>query len=424
MKNIVKIVIISCALFTQAMLSAEETIVNDTSQTDAVAVVQPISLTKNPWLWLKKQAKDSPIRTGLFAATGVCFGALLTHSLWPTNPLANFTPEEIATANKTKQLVQVANRKLPIVYHANYNLSFAGAKKALSALDSQKFGRIHNFLIKALGMKKEHFHTPAMATEEELLQVHTKAYLDSLNTPATVAKILESPQIRNLSAFAVRKQLLEPMLLATGGTVLATELALQEGWAINIGGGYHHAKADKGEGFCVFNDIALAIHRVHETHPEHRVLIIDLDAHQGNGHEMICGPDERISIFDIYNQDIYPQDHEAQEFIDFDYGVPSKIKDEEYLKILRTNLPQAIAEFRPNLIIYNAGTDIYEKDPLGYMGVSLAGIIARDEFVFRCALDENIPVVMVLSGGYGKANHSIVSKSIMHLLPMVLKNKE
>lgn len=211
----------------------------------------------------------------------------------------------------------------------------------------------------------------------------------------------------------VDNRILNPMRYATGGTILGAELALEYGWAINLSGGYHHAKADEGGGFNAYSDIAIAIEHVWKTHPKYTVLIIDLDTHQGNGYASIFTNDPRIFIFDLYNADIYPHDTDAKQYIDFDYGVSSGITDEEYLQILKTNLPTAIDQSNPDLIIYNAGTDIYENDLLVNMKITREGIVERDAFVFTQAEGKNIPILMLLSGGYGAESAGIISDSVV-----------
>jgi histone deacetylase 11 len=150
-------------------------------------------------------------------------------------------------------------------------------------------------------------------------------------------------------------------------------------------------------------------------------LIVDLDAHQGNGYESIFKDQSGIFIFDVYNRDIFPGDAEAAQYIDFAYPIRSGIIDAEYLNLLKQELPKAIKITRPDLIIYNAGTDVYENDPLGGMKISAAGIIKRDEIVFTCALEHKIPILMLLSGGYAAQSAEIVSRSLEHLFQHVLR---
>jgi histone deacetylase 11 len=218
------------------------------------------------------------------------------------------------------------------------------------------------------------------------------------------------------------------MKLATSGTILACQLALEQGWSINLSGGYHHAKPDRGEGFCVFADIPLAIRKLPETIS--KVLIVDLDAHQGNGFQTIfasIGQSEQgrseveysdrpeIAVLDIYNKNVYPNDTFAKKFIRFNGAISSGTSDAEYFDILQNLLPSALQDHRPQIVIYNAGTDIFEEDPLGGLSITREGIIRRDEFVFKSCRDLNIPIAMVLSGGYTSASAEIISSSIINL---------
>ena len=311
--------------------------------------------------------------------------------------------------------------KLPIVYHKDYNIGFLGLEK-FHPFDSKKYGKIHKHLIEEVGIHKNQFYKPKEVTDKELKKVHSQKYLKKLHNDASAmfAQISEIHPLRYLPNFLIRRYALRPMRLATGGTIKATELALQEGWAINLSGGYHHAKKDKGNGFCAYADIPLATCRVFEKNPNAKIMIVDLDAHQGNGHEAILGPDERVAIFDVYNSTIYPGDHEVKRYIRFNHPVRSNIEDNEYLEIIKKNLPVAINRVKPDLIIYNAGTDIFAKDMVGAMNISENGIRQRDELVFTQALSKQIPIVMVLSGGYSKESAGIISRSIEHLVKKVI----
>jgi len=334
--------------------------------------------------------------------------------------------------SKLGQLSMHLQQKLPIVYSPDYNISFYGLEY-LHPFDSKKYGKVFQFLLDHAGMKKEQFVVPTMITDQELLRVHTEEYLKTLEKSAVVAGIAQLGALAWLPNSQVQKHLLNPMRLATEGTIQAAELALKYGWAINLSGGYHHAKANSGGGFCFFADIPLAIYKVldkkkaelsPDAFKQYKVLIVDLDAHQGNGNEDICGKGEykeNIDIFDIFNEQNYPHDEAAKAFITYKNPVKSGIKDAEYLGILETELPKALEKTKPKLIIYNAGTDIFENDPIGGMKISAAGIIKRDEIVFTLAHKHKIPIVMVLSGGYTKQSADIIGKSIHNFLSKVLK---
>lgn len=314
-------------------------------------------------------------------------------------------------------------KKMPIIFHEKYDISFMGIEN-LHSFDSKKYGKVFNTLCKNLNLTKDNFYRPDELDIKDLELVHSNAYLELLNKSQTIAQISEIYPLKFLPNFILQKFVLTPMKYATSGTVLGASLALQHGWAINLSGGYHHAKANSGEGFCFFADIPLAVYKLHKTNPKLKVMVIDLDAHQGNGYESIFKDDKRIVTFDVYNGEIYPHDLYAKQFIKYDYPVKSFIKDEEYLNLIRTKLPKAIKEFKPNLIIYNAGTDIFSEDPLGRMSVSKNGIIERDSFVFNTVLNSHIPILMVLSGGYSKKSAEIISESVEKIVKNIENKKK
>ncbi|SHJ11241.1 histone deacetylase 11 [Desulfatibacillum alkenivorans DSM 16219] len=309
---------------------------------------------------------------------------------------------------------------LPIVYSKHYNITLYGIQK-LHPFDSEKYGRVYKYLEKNAGLSPDRIYEPEEISELDLLRVHSREYLNSLKKSTVVAEIAEMGALKFMPGFLLDKKILKPMRYATGGTVLASRLALQYGWSVNLSGGYHHAKANQGEGFCFYADIPVAAHLLWEQSPGMKIMVVDLDVHQGNGHEAIFKDDPRVFIFDMYNAEIYPRDKEAAEYIDFNLPVDYGAKDEEYLALLRENLEPAIIQCNPDLIFYNAGTDIYKNDPLGVLSISEKGIMDRDEEVFRTAGKLNVPVAMVLSGGYTKESAGIIARSIENLLKNVFK---
>lgn len=311
-----------------------------------------------------------------------------------------------------KVTAQYASR-VPIVFHKSYDISFLGLEN-VHPFDSKKYGKVAQYLQDSFFIR---FDQPRdQISEIDLRMVHTQEYLDSLNDSRVVASIVEIPALAIIPNFFLQKTILKSMRYATAGTVLAAELALQKGWAINLSGGYHHAKANQGSGFCVYGDIPLAIKKLREKNPELKVLVVDLDAHQGNGLEAMLGEDELTFIFDMYSKNNYPRDTQVMKYIDFNYPQETGVKDQIYLNCLKNNLPIAIKECQPDLIIYNAGTDIFEWDPLGKMAVTREGIIERDAFVFGQALENKIPIAMTLSGGYTKESAGIIGGSITNLI--------
>lgn len=309
----------------------------------------------------------------------------------------------------------ISNNRLPIVFSKDYDISILGLEN-FHPFDSKKYGKVYKYLQDHVGVTESSTFTPTAVTDEQLLTVHTEPYLTSLKKSRTIAYVAEMPMLSKLPNSTLEKCILNPMKLATGGTILGAQLALDSGYAINLSGGYHHAKSGNGEGFCFFADINLAILELQKTKPDIKVMIVDLDAHQGNGHEAISGNADNIIIYDIYNGDIYPYDEEVKPFIDYNISISSHTSDSLYLSTLKTTLPRAISSSKPDFIIYNAGTDIYENDPLGALSVSKEGIINRDEFVFDQAIKGNIPILMVLSGGYTKESAQIIGESIENII--------
>lgn len=307
-------------------------------------------------------------------------------------------------------------KQLPIVFHKNYDISFFGIEK-LHPFDTGKYGKIAKYLQKHCNIS---FYEPLQISDHELQKVHTKEYLASLHQSCAIARISEVFPLQYVPNFLLQRYLLNAMRYATHGTTVGANLALQHGWAINLSGGYHHAKSDCGGGFCFFADIPLAIKNVREQYPDLKILVVDLDAHQGNGIETALKDDPQSFVFDVYVERNYPYDTQARKHITFNYPIPAGMNDRQYHELIRSTLPKAIEQVKPHLIIYNAGTDVFEKDPLGRTALSKEGIMQRDAFVFSQAKQNNIPILMVLSGGYTQESADITAHSIENILKTIL----
>lgn len=347
--------------------------------------------------------------------------------------------KQLSQGDTSGDTLETCKHKIPIIYHPGYNVSCGGLEK-LHPFDTQKYAKIHDYLIKTVGMSAESFCTPSLISDQELLKVHSKKYLNSLSSSSTLALITEVPVAALCPNIILQKYLLKPMRYATAGTVLGAQLALEKGWAINLGGGYHHAKGNEGGGYCVYVDIPLAIHTLWKKNPNLKVMIIDLDAHQGNGNsiffkqEILDGsgsikPHARVALFDMYNKDIWPigsddlwplfgwTEEDALSSVRYNYPIPTNTQDEVYLKILKEKLPKALDEFKPDFVIYNAGSDILVGDTVGRLGVSAQGIINRDEYVFeQICKQRHIPLLMTLSGGYTQQSAGIIGRSIENIV--------
>lgn len=355
-------------------------------------------------------------------------------------------------------------KKLPIVFHEWYDISFGGLEN-VHPFDSKKYGKVHKQLIETVpGLTKDSFYTTEPVTDTELRLVHTQDYLDSLYNSWTLGQICCIPPLGLLPNILLRRYLLLPMRYATGGTIKAVELALdsknEKKYAINLSGGYHHAKANSGDGFCVYADIPLAIEiaceqkkqnqsRIYNEIQLKKTLYIDTDAHHGNGVADYYGEknqtgkwennentgyrdewitknrEEKVVIFDMYSYPNYPGPYEIAntgKFVKYKYAITKVHTGEEYLNLLREELPNIIYNEQPDLIFYNAGTDPYKGDKLGHMQLSQDDIIKRDKFVFKQAKNYNIPIVMTLSGGYSKESADIIASSIKNIIELMDKN--
>lgn len=305
--------------------------------------------------------------------------------------------------------------RIPIVFHPQYDIAL-GEIQGSHPFEFNKRSRIFAELKSRLTFSPEAIFTPEPASNTLLGLVHDENYLETISDPVQVASVMGLPELRTYPTESIERRLIDPLRFAVGGTVLAARLAEEHGWAINLSGGFHHAKSSAAEGFCFFADTAVAVRALHVERPELRVMSVDLDAHQGNGVASILGGDPRVRLFDIHNRDIYPRDPEATRRIDFNYPVPSAITDSEYLELLKRELPRALDAFPSDLLIYSAGSDIFAGDRLGKMRIAERTVYARDEFVFEEAFRREIPIVMLLSGGYSSRSPNLIAGSIMHVL--------
>ncbi len=306
--------------------------------------------------------------------------------------------------------------KLPIVYSPGYNMTLLGLEK-MHPFDSAKYCKVFDYLVEhGILTGDNHYEPSGPVTNKTLSRVHTTEYLQLIRRSKYIAAVAEVRALRWVPAFILRNRLLKPARLGTQGSIEAIELAWKEGWAINLAGGYHHAKRHYAHGFCFFSDIPLAAYHLMDQHSGTRIMVIDLDAHQGNGFESVFKDNPRIINFDVYNGKIFPQDHEAAQYIQYNFPIDPGTKTEYYLHLIKREIPKALDAEKPDLVIYNAGTDIYEKDPLGGLAVSAEGIIERDLFVFKEVFEKRkVPILKLLSGGYTRESYQLIGDSIKSL---------
>jgi histone deacetylase 11 len=301
---------------------------------------------------------------------------------------------------------------IPLVYHPAYNITAFGLER-LHPFDSRKYRRIRDALIARGLRRRRDFVRPRPVSRRDLLKVHTPEYLRSLRSPEALARILEVPIVGRLPGWLIDWRILRPMRYATGGTILACRLALEYGVALNLGGGYHHAAAGWGGGFCAYADAPLAARILHDEGKIGRVLVVDLDAHQGNGTAAVFDGWDWAFIFDLYERDIFPVRKEPE---DYPLPVGPGLTGGEYLEIVRDTLPGAIDVVRPNLVVYNAGSDPFVDDPLARFRLSASDLADRDLLVATEVRERGVALAMVLSGGYSAQSWNIHTDAIEGIL--------
>jgi acetoin utilization deacetylase AcuC-like enzyme len=260
-------------------------------------------------------------------------------------------------------------------------------------LDLMKYKKIKDLLIKNKILKPKNLLRPELCSYDELRLVHTDAYLKKLTDNQSLSEILKLDL-----GFMLFDSVMEYYRAVTGGTLLATAYALK--WNIpcfNLGGGFHHAHPDKGEGFCLINDIAIAIEKFRKLKRAKKFMIIDLDFHQGNGNLLFYKDDPDVYTFSMHGDEWI----EIKRPYNKDILLPENCGDEEYLSILKKELEETCIGFKPDIVYYIAGSDPYEKDTIGDMKITREGMLERNLYVYRQIVNKRTPLVVLAGGGYG-----------------------
>ncbi|MCD4820107.1 MAG: histone deacetylase [Candidatus Cloacimonetes bacterium] len=316
---------------------------------------------------------------------------------------------------KTPRDGKAINSKLTVVYSSKYLIKFGGLEK-LHPFDIRKYKKIYKKLVSEKLLNQSDVFVPEIISEDDILRVQSRSFLQSLKKSRDVAVYLEAYFMRFFPSFVLRKSIINPFKYATGGTLLSSRLALKYGVSINISGGYHHAMPDRGEGFCLFADIPIAIKKLQAENKINRALIIDLDIHQGNGTAVCLQDDETTFTFSMHQGNIYPIPKEKS---DLDIELESGMNDAEYFKILQENLPELIKVSNPDIVYIVGGCDTLKGDPLASLNMTEQGIVQRDWLVIEECLRQNIPVVMTLAGGYSKNAWHVQYSSIKNIIEQI-----
>jgi acetoin utilization deacetylase AcuC-like enzyme len=303
-----------------------------------------------------------------------------------------------------RSLYRLRARGIPVVYDPRYQRGVFGVpmdplrgERALGALEEA--GLLHRDLL----------FEPRPASLQNLLRVHTPEYLQAVQEPEALTRILGVPvPAREVEAT------LDLQRLMTGGTIQATRLAMRTGGiAVHLGGGFHHARPDSGLGFCVFNDVAVAIRRLQARGFTEPVLVVDLDLHDGNGTRRVFADDSTVHTLSIHN------DHwgETEAVASTSIALGADVEDALFLRTLREVLPPVFESVRPGLVVYLAGTDVAADDPLGNWRLSASGLLERDRFVTGLvrAGGRPLPTVVVLAGGYGRHSWRYTARFLLWL---------
>ena len=289
--------------------------------------------------------------------------------------------------------------ELPVVNHKDYFAKIGDDHK----FPINKFGDLADYLIEKNVVKK--FYKPYPCSEETLRRAHSEKYIKDIKN-----KTLDKIGVKKIG-FPLIDSVVQRSLVATGGTVLASKLAINNGVACNTAGGSHHANFDGGAGYCVFNDVAVASQYLLDRGLAGRVLILDLDVHQGNGNSDIFRNNRNVFTFSMHSKSNYP---EKKSISDCDVELEKDMEDKEYLKILKFYLKQLNDE-NFDFIFYIAGVDIHFNDRLGKLKISDEGIKKRDEIVTENFFSKGIPLCGVLGGGYNKDPDKLVElHSFLH----------
>lgn len=275
-----------------------------------------------------------------------------------------------------------------LVYDDRYDLNLGP-----HVFPSQKFRLIYEMLLREGFAKREDFLRPEPAGDEDVLRVHTEDWVRKLKTGTLTASDVMRLEV------PYSAELVEAVWLAAGGSILAGQMALRDGFASNLSGGFHHAYPNHGEGFCAIHDVAVAIRKLQSDGAIKKAIVVDTDVHHGNGTAAIFRDDPTVFTLSIHQLNNYPG-HKPPSNVDL--NMDDRVEDEEYLGALIPAVQQALDSFRPDILFYVGGADPYCEDQLGGLSLTKEGLRRRDHGVFEEARRRGIPVATTLAGGYAR----------------------
>jgi acetoin utilization deacetylase AcuC-like enzyme len=291
---------------------------------------------------------------------------------------------------------------VPIVYHPNYVTQLPDGHR----FPMSKFRLLHDLLLADGVTTIDRVFTPELPPTEWLELVHDPAYIQAYYTGTL------DPKAQRRIGLPWSQELVNRTRIALGGSILTAKLAIEYGIACNTAGGTHHAFPDYGSGFCIFNDLAIAARVLQQLKLVKKILIVDLDVHQGDGTAAIFRRDESVFTFSMHCEVNFPG---TKQVSDLDVGLPVGMEDDEYLQTLAEHLPDLLDRVRPDLVLYDAGVDPHVCDLLGKLALTDNGIFDRDLQVLNTCASQGYPVACVIGGGYAIDMPSLVYRhSLLH----------
>lgn len=275
-----------------------------------------------------------------------------------------------------------------LVYHQRYDLNLGP-----HVFPSQKFRLIYEMLLREGHAAEADFLRPGPANDEDILRVHTREWVQKLKTGTLTASDVMKLEV------PYSPELVQAVWLAAGGTILAAQGALRDGFGSNLSGGFHHAYPEHGEGFCAIHDVAVAIRKLQADGVVKKAMVVDTDVHHGNGTAAIFRRDPTVFTLSIHQVNNYPAHKPAS---NLDLNMDDQTEDEEYLGALIPAVRQALDQFQPEILFYVGGADPYCEDQLGGLSLTKEGLKQRDRSVFEEARRRGIPIATTLAGGYAR----------------------
>jgi acetoin utilization deacetylase AcuC-like enzyme len=275
---------------------------------------------------------------------------------------------------------------LKLVYSDRYDLNLGS-----HVFPSRKYRMLHDRMIKDGFASAADFVEPPPATDDDMLLVHERVWVDKLREGTLTLQELMKLEV------PYSHQMVEAVWMMTGGTILACRNALHDGISYNLGGGFHHAFPGWGEGFCAIHDVAVAVRRLQRDQAIGTAMIVDTDCHHGNGTAAIFAGDRTVLTLSIHQANNYPTEKPPSTI---DINLPDGVSDEEYLKRLSDAYFVALTGFKPDLLIHVSGADPFMEDQLGGLLLTFDGLIRRDRLIYKLAREHKVPTAITLAGGY------------------------